>query len=423
MLLGDLNGKKVCILGYGKEGQAMHQILQKHEINATVTIADKNPHIQAAGVALQVGDQYLDNLDRFDVIIKSPGIPPEPRISAQKGCITNSTDLFLHEATTHGAFVIGVTGSKGKSTTSTLIYEILKAAGKDALLVGNIGEPAIMHIEDAKPGTIFVLEMSSYQLMDTTASPHIAVITSFFPEHLDYHGSVENYREAKMHITRFQTESDFVFFDALSSGAEDIAHASAGKRIAVHAEDFPMQLEAMQLKGEHNHRNAAIAFLVGRLFQIPEKIILPVIQSFKGLPHRLQFLGVIGGIEWVDDAISTTPESTIAALDAIGDGVQTIVLGGQDRGNDFSELGKRIARSQIKTVILFPGSGPRIRSAIEAAHASVQFIETTTMEEAVFAAKKNTDKGIVLLSTASPSYNMFKNFEAKGKEFKKWIAH
>ncbi|TSC60824.1 MAG: UDP-N-acetylmuramoylalanine--D-glutamate ligase [Candidatus Peregrinibacteria bacterium Greene0416_62] len=444
MLLKDLNGKSICILGYGREGKAMVDAIREFAPEAEITIADQNDQLRVAcpelsrraGCELQVGENYLENLKRFDVVIKSPGIPPKVLATRnpQPATVTNSTQIFLEEAAARGATVIGVTGSKGKSTTSSLIYEILKAAQKKSFLVGNIGDPAISHLKDATLNTFFVQEMSSYQLMDCTVSPHVAVITSFFPEHLDYHASasrssvstpLEAYKEAKSHISRFQNEEDFVIYDVASAGAEEIAALSPGKRIAAHAEDLPLQ--SMELKGEHNRRNAAIAFLTTRLLGIPERISIPVIQQFRGLPHRLQSLGIHHGIEWVDDAISTTPESTIAALDALGDRVTTIILGGQDRGNDFTELGKRIAASKIKTVILFPGSGLRIRKAIEEAKAVVKFCEVGAMQEAVETAKsqianrKSQIVPIVLLSTSSPSYNMFKNFEEKGDAFKNAI--
>ncbi|MEK7563643.1 MAG: Mur ligase family protein, partial [Patescibacteria group bacterium] len=251
MLLQDLNGKTVCVLGYGKEGKATVKALEEYAPESEITVADKNDELQIANCKVQLGESYLHDLDRFDVIIKSPGIPPSifAICNLQSAILTNSTEIFLEEAAARGATVVGVTGSKGKSTTSTLIHEILKAGDKKSLLVGNIGEPAIEHVKDMDSNTargepqrtIFVLEMSSYQLMDCRSSPPIAVITTFFPEHLDYHAStglstgstpLETYKGAKMNITRHQSEEDFVIFDGLSQGAKEIAMESAGKRIA-----------------------------------------------------------------------------------------------------------------------------------------------------------------------------------------------
>jgi len=423
MKIQDLSGKKICILGFGKEGQAMLLALEEYLPGADITIADKNPALKAKNYKLKTGPDYLKDLHRFDAIIKSPGIPPCHELDAVRMKITSSTQIFLDTIRDSGATVIGVTGSKGKSTTSTLIYEILKAAGKKTFLIGNIGEAAIAHLKDAKSNTFFVQEMSSYQLMDLTVSPHIAVITSFFPEHLDYHGTLDAYKEAKTHIARFQVRDDVIFFNALFEEAKEIAGMSKGKKIRFSADDCPVTADEIHLIGEHNRSNMAAATLVAQQLGVSDDVLVKVLTAFRGLPHRLQSLGVHHDIEWIDDAISTTPESTIAALDALGDRVATVILGGQDRGNDFSALAKRIRRSSVKTVILFPGSGPRIREAIGDARADVCFLEADSMEKAVDLAKKHTMAGMIcLLSTASPSYNMFKNFEEKGDSFARSIG-
>jgi UDP-N-acetylmuramoylalanine--D-glutamate ligase len=419
MRITDLAYKKICILGYGKEGQAMLKALQQYAPTAEITIADKNPLLQPTNYKLQTGSNYLKNLRDFDIIIKSPGIPHQPEFDAVQKKMTSSTQIFLESIEGSGAMTIGVTGSKGKSTTSTLIFQILGAAGKNVSLIGNIGEPSISHLDEAKPEKIFVMEMSSYQLQDLSVSPHIAVVTSFFPEHLDYHGSIDAYKNAKKNIAKHQKNDDVIFYCATSDGAREIALESPGTRVPFAADESPVTMEQTKLLGEHNRSNIAAVWKVGEHLKIAPDVMLDVIKNFQGLPHRLQSLGVHAGIEWVDDAISTTPESAIAALDALGERVATIILGGQDRGNDFSQLAKRIKNSSVKTVILFPGTGPRIREAIGDAHADVCFHEVDSMEKAVEIAKNQTPKttnyklqpSIVLLSTASPSYNMFKNFE------------
>lgn len=444
MKITSLSGKRICLLGFGKEGQAMLKAIRTYAPGADVTVADKNSFVPTEGAKLQLGDKYLDDLGRFDVIIKSPGIPPQPEFELVKEKMTSGTQIFLDSIAETKAMTVGITGSKGKSTTSSLIYEILKTGGKDASLIGNIGEPAIGHLDEAKPGKIFVMEMSSYQLAALTRSPSIAVVTSFFPEHLDYHGSLENYLEAKKHIAMFQQPGDVIFYDASSSGAVTIANASQGMKIPFSAKDAPVPVAETKLLGEHNARNIAAAYKVSQHMGIDRASAIATIKRFEGLPHRLQNLGTHHGIRWVDDAISTTPESTIAALDALGDSVITIILGGQDRGNDFTGLAKRIKNSSVQTVILFPGSGPRIRKALVDAGAIVKMVNATSMEEAVSIAKNDipamtqarmpapmpetpairhpqSTTPIVLLSTASPSYGMFKNFEEKGNFFRRRI--
>jgi UDP-N-acetylmuramoyl-L-alanine---L-glutamate ligase len=425
MRIQDLNGKKVCILGFGKEGKAMLGAIERFAPGCDVTIADQNETVEIPeGKKHQLGTDWLKDVENFDVIIKSPGIPPNPTLDTRHSTLTTSTNIFFDSIEGKGAWVIGVTGSKGKSTTSSLLYAILKAAGKDTYLVGNIGMPAIEHIGDAKKGTIFVLEMSSYQLMDTHKSPHIAVVTSFFPEHLDYHGSLEDYLEAKKHIARFQTEDDIVVFSPLFDGAVEIAKEGNGRKIPFTPQDSPLELHETHLLGEHNLSNIAAAFTVSQLIGIPKNTALKAIGSFKSLPHRLQPLGMHHGIEWIDDAISTTPESATAAVKALGDRVHTIILGGQDRGLDFKDFGHFLAASPVRTAIFFPGSGPRIKVAVKKADPMqrVRCLDAASMEEAVKLAQENTPKGkICLLSTASPSYGMFTNFEEKGEVFAREI--
>lgn len=441
MKLADFAGKNICVLGYGREGKAVVAALEKHAPTCTITIADKSSalDIPHSTFHIQTGEHWLDHLDAFDVIIKSPGIPPQPELKAISYKLTNSTQIFLDTIAGRGAIVIGVTGSKGKSTTSSLIYAILKAAKKDPLLIGNIGEAAIAHVDDIKKGTYAVLEMSSYQLNDLTVSPHIAVVTAFFPDHLDWHGSLEAYLDAKKNITRFQKSDDMVFFNEQSSGAIEIAKEGDGRKIPFSPADAPIVIEDTHVIGEHNSSNIAAATLVARELGIANETIVAAIKEFRGLPHRLQSLGVHAGIEWVDDAISTTPESTSAGIAALKGKVTTIILGGQDRGYDFTGLAQNLLEHGIKHVILFPGSGPRIREAIakaDTAHA-ITLHDAPTMEEAVAIAKKfsilnsppsaTATEGrqfsipLALLSTASPSYGMFKNFEEKGDTFQKCI--
>lgn len=410
MNITDANGKNICILGYGREGQAMVAALHSYAPDAIVTIRDKKD-----------GAGYTDNLEQFDTIIASPGIPPS---EIPHGVTpTNSTQIFL-DSIDQNATVIGVTGSKGKSTTASLIHAILRQAGKKSILVGNIGEPSIGHIQEVTADTTIVMEMSSYQLLRITRSPHIAVITSFFPEHLDYHGSLDAYKDAKSHITRFQNEDDTVFYYAHSDGAKDIALQSKGTHFPYSEDDSPISVIDTKLVGTHNLCNIAGAAAVARHFGIDDATIIEAARTFDGLPHRLKNLGEHDGIIWVDDAISTTPQSTIAALHALTPDVKTIILGGQDRGNDFTELGKVIASLGIEQVILMGESGPRIGEAITSPDIIVH--KADSMDEATGIAKKHKPKTghgkpICLLSPASPSYGMFKNFEEKGDMFRKSI--
>lgn len=433
MRISDMDGKRVCIVGFGREGQSALRALQRFAPTADITIADANPameeQLKTENCRLVTGSDYLKRIPVVDVIIKSPGIPPHPTIDQWKheGILTTGTQLFLDAAIDGGALVIGVTGSKGKSTTTSLITAILQADGRNAHAVGNIGKPVLDELERIKPDTIFVQEMSSYQLLDCILSPTIAVITSFFPEHLDYHGSLEAYRNAKANIVRFQAADDVVYFNA-DAHAEDIANESPARKIPYGAADAPVAIGETKLIGAHNLANIAGAFRVATDLGVAKDVALAAIRAFEGLPHRLQLVGRFHGVDWIDDAISTTPESSIAGLRAVGDAVQTVILGGQDRGNDFASLAEEIVHhSRVDTVLLFPGSGPRIRTALEStlknAQHTITILDVPTMDDAVRLAREHTSPGrTVLLSTASPSYGMFKNFEEKGDIFQTCIS-
>lgn len=422
MRIQDLKGKTVCILGFGREGKAMLGALKTYAPDATVTVRDEKD-----------GADYLKSLEKYDVIIKSPGIPPKAEFAAVKKKMTSSTQIFFDSIKGSGALTIGVTGSKGKSTTSSLIYEILKADKRDVHLVGNIGEPSIAHIADAKPKTIFVIEMSSYQLMDLTVSPSIAVVTAIFPEHLDYHGSFEAYRDAKKNILRFQRAGDKAFYDVLP-GMLEVVDVGQGEKIPYEFEDCPVEIEETKLLGKHNCWNMAGARKVTESLGVPLKTIVATLKKFTGLPHRLQDLGTHHGIRWVNDSIATAPEPTIFGIEAMHWAIGSLILGGQDRGNDFTELGETIATYQnIQTAIVFPGSGPRIADAIanslkkhfskEEREHELNIYQAETMEMAVELAKHHTPKGMIcLLSPASPSYGFFKNFEERGEKFKEAIG-
>lgn len=424
MTIDDLDGKNVCIAGFGREGQAALRAIRKYAPDARVTVADKRDDLVIEGCDIRSGEGYASDLDDFDVVIKSPGIPPSTEFDDLGDKLTNSTDIFLHTAKKGGAQVIGVTGSKGKSTTASLLHQLLKRGKTNVHLVGNIGEPALDHLEDIEEGVRMVIEMSSYQLMQCTTSPHVAVVTSFFPEHLDYHGSMEAYKDAKKQITRFQTENDIVFYAEGSQDVEDIATAGVSPAMIISKNESPVTSEEIKLLGEHNLSNIALACAAA--WHVDDSIsvedCIDVCRSFEGLPHRLQLVSERHGIRWIDDAISTTPDSTIAGLKSLGD-VHTVIMGGQSRGVPFDDLGRYVASSSVREVILFPDTGAAIRAAIEAHGGTQSFHEASTMQEAVDTAKRITPVGnTCLLSTASPSYNLFKDFEEKGNQFAMQIA-
>ena len=420
MNIQDLNGKSVCMLGYGREGKAMVAALEKYAPNATITIADQNTgKIQDTRYKIQTGTDWLSNLDRFDTVIKSPGIPPQKELEALGDKLTNSTQIFLDSIPSE-TVVIGITGSKGKSTVASLIFAILKKAGKNTMLVGNIGDAAIAHIGNVTAHTIVVAEISSYQLMQLTRSPHIAVLTSFFPEHLDYHSDIDAYREVKKNIYRFQKSDDFTIYNGESEAVQKMVENSPSKKMPYTTPDAAVTLEETHLIGAHNLLNIAAATKVASALHIDPTDVIKALQTFRVLPHRLQSLGVHRNIEWIDDAISTTPDSTIAAISCFGSRLQCIILGGKDRNLDLNQLGKTINNSSIAHVIIMGENSDRMAQIIT--NSSIQIHKVHTMAEAVDTAKnalKNstTTHPVVLLSPAAASYDMYSNFEQKGSDF------
>lgn len=396
--------KRILVLGFGLEGQASLAFLKKYVPDAIIDTADR-----------RVDPEYLEKQRGYDLVIKTPGIPKE-RVTRP---YTTATNIFF--ANVKG-MVIGVTGSKGKSTTSSLIYAILKKAGKKAHLVGNIGNPALLELSLGNTkDDVYVFELSSYQLDDISYAPHIAVMTNFFPEHMDYHGSLAAYWETKKRIVVYQTASDyFVYhprYPQIAALAKDI------RSIAVPApDDLPIADCDIPLLGLHNRENTQLAVAVARILNIEDKTIQRAIASFVPLPHRLQNVGTYNGITYYDDAISTTPESTIRAIESFPN-VGAILLGGQNRGYNFMGLAREIARRKIPVLVLFPDSGAAIAKAIqEVGYIPEAMLETSDMHEAVqFIYHRAPRPSVCLLSTASPSYSVWKNFEEKGDVFQKFV--
>ncbi len=396
---------KILILGYGKEGQATERFLKKYVPAAEIGIADK-----------KYDANYLDEQKKYDLIIRSPGVPKHLITKPH----TTATNIFL--ANTNN-MAIGVTGTKGKSTTVSLIYSIIKQAGKAVHLIGNIGRPMLdTMLKEIGKEDIFVCEFSSYQLDDIKYSPHIAVVLDLFPEHMNYHGDVKNYYNAKKNIIAFITSKDyFVYnprFEELKIWAEETICRTIPfeKNIPIKGEDIP-------LIGEHNRENIKAAVTVAHILNIENDIIVEAIKKFKPLPHRLQMVGKFKKIIFYDDAISTAPESTIFAIKSLKD-IGTIFLGGEDRGYIFDELVKTIFDYKIPNLVLFPNSGNKIFKIIKLNKLQPlpRLLKTKSMEEAVKFAYKHTPQGkICLLSNASPSYSLWKNFEEKGNQFQFFV--
>lgn len=391
-----LGMESALILGYGREGKASEQYLAQRYPSLTLGIADA-----------QDGADYLAKQGECDIVIKTPVIPAREVTRSY----TTATNFFLADVPRER--IIGITGSKGKSTTATLIHSLLEAGGMRARLLGNIGIPALGSIMEKPLGDDewVVMELSSYQLEDSDTSPHIAVVTSLFPDHLDYHGGKEAYFEAKHSITKFQDSQDHFWYQKGFARLEEWGDATLAR--ARTPEDLPFTFDNPHLLGSHNRGNVALARMVARQLGVDDSIIERVVKGYEGLPHRLQLVGTFKGITFYDDSISVAPDSTLAALEAIPN-THTLILGGSDRGLDFSMLEPALRKSGVKTLILFPETGARMLSSEE----GFTVLHTSDMEEGVAFAYEHTPEGSAcVLSPASPSYLQFKNFEERGDTF------
>ena len=429
MLLSNLKDKKILLVGFGREGQDSFLFLRKHFPEKSLGIADKKefgelpPETQKmlnadTKVVLYFGSDYLKQVNKYDVIIKSPGIPVsalKPYLKKQQ-TLTSQTNIFFSNCP---GTIVGVTGTKGKSTTASLIYEVLKSGGIKAHLVGNIEQPVLQFLDEATRDDVFVYELSSFQLETATQSPHIAVFLNLYAEHFDRHGTFKAYAEAKANITKFQTENDYLISNESNEDVKRIASKSKAKLIPF----VP--------KREKDALFAAAPqpiFLVAKLFGIPKEKVQKTLKHFKPLPHRLQRLGTYKGITFYNDSLATIPEATISALDLLGNKVATLIAGGYNRGIPFPALAERILKSKIRNLILLPTTGELIWSKLKTLQVKQKGarlpndFHVKTMAEAVELSYQHTPKGhICLLSPAASSFNMFRDYKERGDEFKNLV--
>ena len=442
MTLEELEQQSILILGFGTEGQATYEFFRKRWPTKPLSIADRRKldefpddiarRLQDDPAAmLNFGPRYLDSADGYNctVIIKTPGIPASTEAilrACKVGCkLTSHSQIFLSNYPREK--IIGVTGTKGKSTTTALIHHILICSGIPAELVGNIGQPPLARIDAVSNDTYFVHEFSSHQLAEIETSPHIAVLLNIVPEHLDYYASFEEYVAAKENITRFQTPDDFLIFAADYPIPTAIAQRSKAALRPISANDRIDDIlppSEIPLRGKFNVQNVMAAIAAAKLCGAQPPSIREAVRTFEALPHRLEPVGTYKGITFYDDSIATVPDATLAALEALGSDVQTLLLGGHERNLDFTHFGERLP-ANVKTLILFPPTGVRIWRAVEAHSKNSVLPETffvRDMEQAVRIAYQRTEQGkICLLSPASPSFGTFKDYRERGDLFKAFV--
>ena len=418
-LIDHIKDKRIVLLGMGREGRSTYSFIRRYLPEQRLVIADMQPvDIDDPNVELCCGDGYLDAVNDADIVIKAPGVPLLHFKRPEGVEITCQTDLFLRFS---GFLCVGVTGTKGKTTTATLIYSMLRAAGREACLIGNMGFPVFDSLEDCA-GEIAVIEMSSHQLEFTTRSPHIAVLTNIYPEHLDHYDSFGCYAGAKLNIVRTQGAGDTFIYNA-DQGLQGFFDLGAypGEAVGVSVRDEgAKEFENINphLLGEHNLQNCMFAAEAARRLGVGEEDIIKALRDYKGIEHRMESFATVFGIKFVNDCIATIPHSVLCAVEALGD-VDTLIFGGMDRGLDYSEFEKALEKSGIRNLVCLPDTGHKIGMHMAQAGSEKNIVLVEDMESAVRAALNVTRSGMTcLLSPAAPSYNKYKNFEEKGRHFK-----
>lgn len=404
---------KIALLGYGKEGQAAEKYF-KEKFSAEADVFQDFTRAEIAG----------KDFSSYDLVLRSPSVPP--------------LNLPNESSLTHYFFdhcpcpIIGVTATKGKGTTCSFIKSLLDSLGENTYLVGNIGTPSIEVLDSLTKNDVVVYEMSSFQLWDLQKSPHVAVVGTIEPDHLNVHNGFDDYTNAKANICRYQTEKDYTIFYEKNPDSVKIAKNGNGKKISY---PFPVSskiINAVQIPGEHNVENAiaAIAAVASFYDLTPEEFIsknqaeiINGLSNFKGLPHRLEFVREIGKIKVYDDNFSTNPASTRVAINAFPDSDVVMIVGGRDKTDnaDIPEIYEVISAPNVKAIVLLGESGHELKNRYKDA----RFTISESLEDAVSSAVKiaeSFERPVVLMSPSAASFDMFKNVYDRGDQFKKLIS-
>jgi UDP-N-acetylmuramoylalanine--D-glutamate ligase len=427
---------KVAILGYGKEGQAA---LEYWQLGNELTVCDQNPVDVPEGVGLQAGP---------DLLVRSPGLHPGDIVTANTpqilAKVTSVTNEFFKVCPTGN--IIGITGTKGKGTTSSLVAELLKAAGKTVHLGGNIGiAPLEMLKNGIKPDDWVVLELSNFQLIDLKSSPQIATCLMVVSEHLDWHADIDEYVAAKQQLFSHQTAESLAIFNRNNALSQKVTSLSVAAKISyevpelgaepllsvgaylknntIYMDDTAVcQSSDVALLGRHNLENVCAAIAtVWELINHDVALVQKVVRQFKGLPHRLELILELDGVKYYNDSFAATPEASMAALNTIN-APKVMIVGGFDRNLELSNLAQTIAshQSDIRKLLIIGAAAKRLSKALDAAgFSNYKILQDTTMSEVTKHAQSLATAGdSVVLSPGFASFDMFKNFEDRGNRFK-----
>lgn len=452
-LIEYLREKKILILGFGMEGYSTYRFIRRHLPNKKIFISDANSKFiesysdvaQDKNVEVVETSEYLKKLEQYDIIMKTPGISLKDIDTVPfLNKIKSQIELFLEFVK---VFTIGVTGTKGKSTTSSLIYSILNEQCKDVHLLGNIGIPLFDEIDKLTKESIVVLELSSHQLEFVQTAPNIAIILNIFEEHLDHYKSYEHYINAKMNICKYQREDNIVIYSIdnevlnnhiletknLKSNIFEITCIENSKQhensklirkqdnkvITEENEILFIDSDNRKILGTHNFNNIMFAITVAKIMNLDLKKAAETVYKFEPLPHRMEYVGEFNGVKYYNDSIATVPASTINGVETLKN-INTLIIGGKDRGIDYTDFTEFLNNTNIENLICLPDTGWKISKMIT--NKNIKVYNANDMEMAVRFAKKYTKKGgICLLSPAASSYGFYKNFKERGDLFKKFV--
>ncbi|MFA5886203.1 MAG: UDP-N-acetylmuramoyl-L-alanine--D-glutamate ligase [Patescibacteria group bacterium] len=431
-----LNQQKIAILGLGLENRALIELLEAKKINTTLTICDARPRALLKlpvttylKLSYQLGAGFNYNLDKFDILFRSPGWPIacpgiQQALNNKKTELSSPLNLFFQLSPSQN--IIGVTGTKGKGTTASLIYKILKEAKQRVWLGGNIGVAPLSFLLKIKKTDYIILELSSFQLEDLKYSPRLAIITNLFKEHLaaadpnnpNFHSSINNYWRAKLNIARFPGNRYLLINQTLRTRITKDNLANKTKKIIY----FGARALKTQLNGHYNQENIGAAVALAQLLKIKKSTYEKTIANFQNLEHRLELVAEKSGVRYYDNSFSTTPESSRLDLESFTEPI-ILIGGGADKGANFYPFAQTI-KKKVKLLILLPGAGTiRLKKALEKnAYPKHKYYEAPDMLTAVTRAKRAAVSGdVVLLSTACASFGLFQNYKERGLLFQKYV--
>lgn len=425
--------KKIAILGFGREGKSSYNLIRKYLPELKITILDQNKEslkdINDLNLEL-VCENYLEKINDFELVIKAPGIS---LIDKNYTCeITSQFDLLLRFTEVK---LIGITGTKGKSTTSSLIYEIIKNQIENTFYVGNIGIPVFDYIESFNKDSLVVAEMSAHQLNDLTNSPFIGVILNLYPEHLDYFYTLDNYYEAKLNMFKYQKANDYALYYDKNADLSKLVNKNNIKSNLIkinedlinngivtfenyYSYDFK---KGQYLEGLYNKIDILFALKVAEILKLDATKVENVIRNFKTLPHRMECVGTFKDITFYDDTLATIPNATINSVNAL-EKVDTLIIGGMDRKIDYNEFIILLSKSNVSNIICQPETGKYIYGELLKLNLDKKIFYIESLEDAVIKAYEITEKGkYCLLSPSAPSYNIYKNYEEKSAKYIEYI--